>query len=368
MSIATTETTTTSSESAAELIPSLPDDVASNCLARIPRWYHPTLSIVSKPIRSLLSSPFFFTTRSLLNSTQHSLYLTIRSPENRSTWFTLYHNPKPTAQNDDVHLLVPIPPLPLPAVGAAYVVAGPDIYVLGGSINDAPSSNVWVLDCRFHTWRAGPPMRVAREFAAAGVVDGKIYVIGGCVTDSWSRSEYWAEALDLDTGVWEAVPSPIEVRGKWMHASAVIGGRVYALADRGGVAYDPRTRVWEGVEKRLDMGWRGRACVVHGMLYCYDYLGKIRGFDSKNRVWKELKGVEKRLPKFLCGATMANVGEKLLVLWETKAIGKSVEIWGAEIEVEENGDGELWGNIDWSQKLLSVPKHSSIVQCSAVDV
>ncbi|XP_062007111.1 F-box/kelch-repeat protein SKIP6 [Rosa rugosa] len=362
----TTTTTATSSEFTAELIPSLPYDVASNCLARIPRHYHPILSILSKPIRSLLSSPFFFTTRSLLNSAQHLLYLTLRSPDHRATWFALYQNPNP--RNDAVRLLVPIPPVPVLAVGAAYAVVGPEIYVLGGSVNDAPSNNVWVLDCRFHTWRAGPPMRVAREFAAAGVVDGRIYVIGGCVTDSWTRSEYWAEALDPGSGVWEAVPSPVEVRGKWMHASAVIGGRVYALADRGGVVYDPRTRVWEGVEKRMDMGWRGRACVVHGMLYCYDYLGKIRGFDAKNRMWKELKGVEKKLPKFLCGATMANVGENLVVLWETKGNGKDMEIWCAEIEVKENGDGELWGRIDWSQKLLSVPKHSNIVQCSAVDV
>ncbi|XP_050385702.1 F-box/kelch-repeat protein SKIP6 [Argentina anserina] len=357
---------TNTTESTAELIPSLPYDVASNCLARVPRHYHPTLSVLSKPIRSLLSSPFFFTTRSLLSSAQPLLYLSLRSPDHRSTWYTLNQNPNP--KTNPLHLLVPIPPVPSPAIGAAYAAFGFSIYVLGGSIHDAPTNHVWILDCRFHTWRAGPPMRVAREFAAAGVVDGIIYVIGGCVTDSWTRSEYWAEALDPGTGRWEAVASPVEVRGKWMHASAVIGGRVYALADRGGVVYDPKTRVWEGVEKRMDMGWRGRACVVHGMLYCYDYLGKIRGFDSKNRVWKELKGVEKRLPKFLCGATMANVGENLVVLWETKANGKEMEIWCAEIEVEENGDGELWGRIEWSQKLLSVPKHSNIVQCSAVYV
>ncbi|KAM2972338.1 hypothetical protein FF2_019053 [Malus domestica] len=365
--MSTSTSTSTATAATAQLIPSLPDDVALNCIARVPRWYHPTLSIVSRPIRSLLSSPLFFTTRSLLNSTQHFLYLTLRSHHNPSAWFTLYQNPNPTP-TDLPPLLIPVPPIPAPSLGAAYAVLGSTIYVLGGSVNDVPSSHVWLLDCRFHTWQPGPPMRVAREFAAAGVVDGRVYVIGGCLVDSWARTEHWAEVLDPEKGRWEAVPSSaLEVRGKWMHASAMIGGRVYAMADRGGVVFDPKTGVWEGVEKRLDLGWRGRACVVHGILYCYDYLGKIRGFDVKKRAWKELKGVEKGLPKFLCGATMANVGEKLVVFWEGKGNGKEIEIWCAEIEVEEKGDdGELWGNIDRSHKLLSVPKGSSIVNCLAV--
>ncbi|KAL6219037.1 hypothetical protein ACLB2K_012243 [Fragaria x ananassa] len=111
-------------------------------------------------------------------------------------------------------------------------------------------------------------MLVACEFAAAGVVDGRVYVIGGCVTDSWTGRSVGLR-FDPSTGCWEAVANPVEVQGKWMHINAMIGGRVYTLANRDG----------------------------------------IRGFDAKNRVWKEFKGVEKKLLKFLCGATMANVGE-----------------------------------------------------------
>ncbi|TKY46702.1 F-box/kelch-repeat protein SKIP6 [Spatholobus suberectus] len=45
----------------------------------------------------------------------------------------------------------------------------------------------------------------------------------------------------------------------------------------------------------------GRVCVVEGILYCFDYLGKIKGFDygsddRMRKVWEELKG----LHKFLC--------------------------------------------------------------------
>ena len=39
-------------------------------------------------------------------------------------------------------------------------------------------------------------MRVGREFAAAGVLNGKIYVIGGCLVDTFARSTNWAEVFD----------------------------------------------------------------------------------------------------------------------------------------------------------------------------
>ncbi|KAL1360611.1 hypothetical protein AAHE18_04G189700 [Arachis hypogaea] len=243
-----------------------------------------------------------------------------------------------------------------PAIGSAYAVLGSTIYVIGGSINDVPSSHIWLLDCRFHRWRRGPSMRVGREFAATGVVDEKIYVIGSCVADNWARSANWAEVLDPASEKWERVASPAEVREKWMHASTVVDGKVYAMADRGDITLDPRCGAWESVGTELDLGWRGRACVVDDILYCYDYLGKIKGFDVKSGVWKELKGLHKGLPQFLCGATMADLGGKLVVVWECGGgNGKDMDIWCAEIQVSKK-NSELWGEVDWFQKVFSIPK------------
>lgn len=246
---------------------------------------------------------------------------------------------------------------------------GHKIYVLGGSINDVPSPHVWVLDCRLHTWEKAPNMRVGREFAATGVTNTNIYVIGGCVVDNWSRARNWAEVFDPKTKSWSPVCSEIEFREKWMHASAVIGDKIYAMGDRGGVKYDPKNSSWENVECELDIGWRGRGCVVNGLLYCYDYLGKIRAFDVNKGVWRELRGVDKDLPRFLCGATMANLGGNLVVLWEGNGgsgNGKEIGIWCAEIEVKEDENGVLWGKICWSGLVLSVPCRSSIVNCVGV--
>ncbi|KAK0591436.1 hypothetical protein LWI29_001790 [Acer saccharum] len=353
------------------LIPTLPDDVAINCLARIPRSHHPILSLVSKPIRSLLSSSLLYTTRSLLSCDHHFLYLCLRVPTNPSLlFFTLHQSPHPTTSTRR-HILVPVPPIPSTppsVIGSAFAVVGHRIYVLGGSVNDVPSPHVWALDCRVHAWEPAPKMRVGREFPAAGVIGGRIYVIGGCLVDNWSRSRNWAEVFDPKTGSWNPVSSQIEIRDKWMHASAVIDDKMYAMADRGGVKYNPENQSWESVETEVDLGWRGRGCVVDGVLYCYDYLGKIRGFDTKKGEWTELRGVE-GLPRFLCGATMTNLGGKLVVVWEENGwSGKEMGIRCAEIVVERVGDGELWGKIGWSDVVLSVPKGSSIVHCMAVKV
>ncbi|KAF8011969.1 hypothetical protein BT93_I0178 [Corymbia citriodora subsp. variegata] len=346
------------------LIPSLPDDVAVNIIARVPRSHHPALSLVSRSFRSLLSSPLLFAARRLLRGTEPSLYLTLRHPSSPThLWFTLHSSPT----SPERRRLVPIAPIPSSSIGSTFAALGPLIYVLGGSVNDVALPCVWVLDCRFHRWEPGPAMRVGREFAAAGVVGEKLYVMGGCTVDTWSRASHWAEVLDPGARSWAAVSSSsIEVREKWMHASAVVDGKIYAMADRGGVVYDVDKAVWESVESELDMGWRGRACVIDGVLYCYDYLGKIRGFDMRARVWKELKGVGSGLPKFLCGATMANLGGNLVVVWERKGGGKVMEVWCAEIAVKKDEYGELVGCICWSDSVLEVSNESSIVTCLAV--
>ncbi|MCL7049256.1 hypothetical protein MKW94_025942 [Papaver nudicaule] len=113
-------------------------------------------------------------------------------------------------------------------------------------------------------------MRAGREFAAAGVVNGRVHVIGGCLIDSWSKSSHWAEFFDPVVGNWVAVPSPVDVKEKWMHGCA-----------RWSCVYDTKELSWDVVKTEIDLGWRGRATVV----------GMIRGFDENEGCWKELKGL-----------------------------------------------------------------------------
>lgn len=353
-----------SSFSNGSLIPGIPNEIALTCIARVPRSNHPYLHLVSRSWRSLLRSHTFYDVRSQLSSSvQPFIYITVRPFSSSSFQWLLIDPRAPNPKR-----LHPFPPPPFSSTGSSCAVLGPRIFVLGGSVSDVPSSTVWIFDARFNRWEIGPSMRVSREFSAAGALDGKIYVLGGCLADSFARSSSWAEVLDPAAGSWSPVPSPVDVQEKWMHSSAVLGGKLFAMADRGGVIYDPAASAWTNVSTELDLGWRGRAAAVDGILYCYDNLGKIRGYDEKEDKWEELKGIEKELPKFLYGATLADLGGgRLFVAWEGKGRGKDMEIGCAEIETVRESGGGLRGSIVWSDIVnLAVPRGSTIVNCLAV--
>lgn len=53
------------------------------------------------------------------------------------------------------------------------VAIGYEIYVFGGCIDGELTTNVFVVDCRFHTRHFLSSMRVARGCAATGVIDGR---------------------------------------------------------------------------------------------------------------------------------------------------------------------------------------------------
>ncbi|GAB2231981.1 hypothetical protein Droror1_Dr00011000 [Drosera rotundifolia] len=355
---------TTSSDYSQPIFPTLLNDISLQILARIPLSHHPTLSLVSKPFHTTLTSPHLHLTRRLLHLTRPHLLLFLRLPPNSdypSLHFLLI-DPK------TLNPLIRVIKTPFRnTIGASIVGLGSRVYVIGGSVDDVATNSMWVYDIESNEWGLGEEMRVKREFAACGVVDGKVYVMGGCVANTRAKERNWAEVYDPVERRWGGVECELEVKEGLMHSSVVIEGKVYGMADRGGVVYDPRGGEWGIVSKRLDNGWRGRATVVDGVLYCYDYLGKIRGFDSGKDVWRELKGVEKGLPRFLCGATLVNVDGRLFVVWEEKGNGKVMEVMCAEIEVKKEEDGGgLSGKIVWSGVVAVVPFKSSIVNCLAV--
>ncbi|XP_026387393.1 F-box/kelch-repeat protein SKIP6-like [Papaver somniferum] len=349
------------------LIPDLPNDISLHCIARVPHIHHSNLSLVSKSWNSLLRSHLFFNTRFNLNYTQTLLFFIIRIHNSSLKWY--FFDPK------NPKLLFSVPPNPVQSIGSAFVVLGHDIYVIGGSVHDIPSPNVWVFDSRFKKWELGPAMSVGRKFAAAGVVNGKIYVTGGCLIDSLSESTQWAEVFDPAVGKWEAVvpnpsPSQVNVMEKDIHRCAVIGDKLYAMTHRLAVVYDTKELSWSDVKSKINLGWRGRdTAVVDGTLFSYDYLiGEIRGFDENVGCWRKLKGLDSGLDKFLCGATMANVGGNLCVLWQRSTWNENeTEIWCAEISTRKGScGGELWGSVVWSKRILVVPDRSSVVRCLAV--
>ncbi|KAI0485906.1 hypothetical protein KFK09_029440 [Dendrobium nobile] len=352
------------------LIPSLPDDLAILCIARVPPSHHRLLAAVSRAWRTFLRSPLLFSVRLEVGASQSFLFINIHTLIDQSRWYILdrlcwNHSP----------LLIPLPPPPLVSpLGCTAVSLGHSLFLLGGSIDGISSSVVQIYDARFNYWRLGPHMSASREFAAAGVISGRIYVVGGCQP----INKYWAEEFDPVKERWRRISSPPEIREKWMHGNAVIGGKLLAMADRGGVVLDPavaaaeaevmQDKAWSMVPTTLDLGWRGRAAAVGEVLYSYSYLGKIKGYDFTNDEWRPVDGLDKELPKFLHGATLTNLGEMLCLVWEGKRKGMEMEVIFAGIRVTKTNNGGLQGSLDWLETfVLAFPKGTFISQCISLE-
>jgi len=149
-------------------------------------------------------------------------------PDNTAGWFTMA--PMPTARR-----------------GAAVATVGGKIYAIGGQIREeAPWISLNVTeeyDPRTNTWRERAPMPTARGLMMAGVIDGKIYVVGGAV-------EYEApldvnEVYDPVTDTWEK-KRPTPMGG--VFRVGVAYNMVYVTDGHWNFEYDPKIDEWETKE------------------------------------------------------------------------------------------------------------------------
>ena len=211
-------------------------------------------------------------------------------------------------------------------------------------------------------------MLVPRRHFATAVLDGKIYVMGGCS----STSHIWVEVLDPAVGSWEEVVSPFNDRTydrTWVPSCGAVGGKLYM----GRLAYDPRNRVWERLEREVRFMWQWSVCLVGGVLYC-NSLDKIEGLEVRDVIeggiwkWKEVKGLDQDLPRYWgTSATLAGAGGKLFLVWEfksTEGVREKHHILCSQVKVHRDEHGELWGTVCWRQKIISFYEGFLLKRCS----
>ncbi|CAH8353556.1 unnamed protein product [Eruca vesicaria subsp. sativa] len=370
----------------------LPDEIVVRCLARISRMYYPTLSIISKNFRALLSSKELYAARSHVGSTEECLYVclsddTYQSPQ----WFTLWINPNGTLPNSTIKekkkSLAPIPSSDFPSVTESTLVVGSEIYVIGGPIKtepSCPSSAVRILDCRTHTWRDAPSMILARNHALTCFYDGKIYVMGGCGV----LEEPWAEVFDTNTQTCEPISDPgTEIRkGYRCNLSTIkeIKGKIYYW-DSKTYAYDTRhgtwesfVGLWESTTCLIDGGVQyyyipKSACVMDGVWYYINRNPLTCCWTKDGEHWKVVKGLDSLREMYnrkggACRTTakLVSCGGKLLLLWEgsmTLIPSKRKKIWCAEITLETNDEGDVWGNVEGIDVVQRVPTQCELLHC-----
>ncbi|EFH60102.1 hypothetical protein ARALYDRAFT_899674 [Arabidopsis lyrata subsp. lyrata] len=121
----------------------LPNDLVLNCLAHVSRLYYPILSLVSQ------------------------------IPPHNNGSLSAVHQIAPRKFWSQSHL-------PILLLRTSQIFS--NIYAIGGLFikDDNASSSIMVMDRRSHTWHEAPSMPVARVSPSACILDGKIYVIGGC--------------------------------------------------------------------------------------------------------------------------------------------------------------------------------------------
>ncbi|CAA7041445.1 unnamed protein product [Microthlaspi erraticum] len=260
-----------SSESSESPFPimSLPKDIIVDIIARVGRRDHPTLSLVSKQFRSIVSSPELYARRSVLGRTEHRLYVLLHEymPSWKKCLYVLRNR-----------RLVPIPTLPKSGI---FVAAGSKIYAFGMDI--AYTRKAVSIECRSHMVKTLPSMPYMLT-RAASFIDGKIYVSGNCDYDG---NEVSMVVFDTETQMWEAEVIEPDIKvGSQIRCSLVMGGKIYLADYHSSVFYDPKERTW-GRDEMLDSkSWMGKgACVLDDVLYYYDASENcLRVYDPRRGV------------------------------------------------------------------------------------
>lgn len=154
--------------------------------------------------------------------------------------------------------------MPLPSHHVALAELHGKIYVIGGfKFPDSgpaawqPIDNVWEYDPSADSWKALAPLPTKRGSANAGIMDSKIYVIGGAGLHPGSKETVvhparphralgTNEMYNPTTNAWET-RSPMPTARN--HAAAgSVGGRIYVIGGRIGNAFISRASNTDIVE------------------------------------------------------------------------------------------------------------------------
>ncbi|CAN6834360.1 hypothetical protein HID58_094759 [Brassica napus] len=178
-------------------LPSLPEDVIVDILARLSRCDHPTLSLVSKHFRSLVASAELYSRRSLLACTEDYLYVVL--DDKNSCYF--YHWYILCRKANGSHCLVRAPStFPILYYAASFVAVGSRIYVFGEIDHTNMTTNAFCMDCRTHKVEPIPSIPLLLVCKFTGFIHGKIYVTGYCYHDNTKNVMV---VFDTETQMWE---------------------------------------------------------------------------------------------------------------------------------------------------------------------
>lgn len=350
----------TSYEDNSRLIPSLPDEISAQILARVPRIHYLNLKSVSRAWKAALASSELFCLRKELGTTEEWLYILTKVNDNKLFWYALDPisgkwqrlppMPNVFVEDEAKKGLAAIPRRmwsmlgssikiadvimkwfirkdaldQMPFCGCSIGAVNGCIYALGGFSKASAMKSVWRYDPVTNSWTEGSPMSVGRAYSKTGVLNNKLYVVGGVTRGRGGLNPLQsAEVYDPHTSTWSQLPNMPFAKAQVLPTAFLADllkpiatgmtsyrGRLFVpqslycwpfFVDVGGEVYDPDINSWLEMPGGMGDGWPARqagtklSVTVNNDLYALDpssslNYAKIKVYDEEGDTWKVVAG------------------------------------------------------------------------------
>jgi N-acetylneuraminic acid mutarotase len=192
------------------------------------------------------------------------------------------------------------------AYSSAAVING-QLYVLGGCVNSdcgiGETTQMNIYNPTNNSWTPGPPMPVAVASAASAVVNGLLYVAGGQTYGY--RSVATLQVYDPVANSWSTMaPAPMVLNGG---GGAAINGNFYVFGGYEGsspmtqaLIYNPSNNTWtQGAAAMPAPTWESPAVVVmNGLAYVIGgsnssgFTGAVQAYNPASDSWTSLSPLD----------------------------------------------------------------------------
>jgi hypothetical protein len=350
----------TSYEDNSRLIPSLPDEISVQILARVPRIRYLNLKSVSRAWKAALASSQLFCLRKELGTAEEWLYILTKVNDDKLLWYALDPlsgrwqrlplMPNVFVEDEAKKGLAAIPRRMwnmlgssiriadvimnwlrrrdaldrMPFCGCSIGAVDGCIYALGGFSKASAMKSVWRYDPVKNCWTEVSPMSVGRAYSKTGILNGKLYVVGGVTRGRGGLNPLQsAEVFDPHTGTWSPLPNMPFAKAQVLPTAFLADllkpiatgmtsyrGKLYVpqslycwpfFVDVGGEVYDPNINSWLEMPVGMGDGWPARqagtklSVTVNNDLYALDPSSsldsaKIKVYDEEGDTWKVVVG------------------------------------------------------------------------------
>ncbi|KAE8716791.1 F-box/kelch-repeat protein [Hibiscus syriacus] len=315
------------------LIPSLPDEISYQILARIPRINYLNVRLVSRAWKAAIMSTELFNTRKELGTTEEWIYILTKVEGDKLLWYALDplsrrwqrlpQMPNVALEDESrkgsaslrmwnvVGSGIKIADVVrgwlgrknaldrMPFCGCAIGAVDGSLYVLGGFSRASALRCVWQYNPVLNSWSEVNSMLTGRAYCKTAILNNRLYAVGGFTKGHGGLTPLQsAEVFDPHTGIWSQIPSMPFSKAQVLPTAFLADllkpiatgitsykGRLFVpqslycwpfFVDIGGEVYDPKVNAWVEMPAGMGDGWPARqagtklSVTVDGELYALD--------------------------------------------------------------------------------------------------